>query len=44
VWTVDKRLVGGFKNVNENLADVEEKICAVFMGGVNVGLLEACGE
>jgi hypothetical protein len=30
---VDKRLVGGFKNVNENLADVEEKICAVFMRG-----------
>ncbi len=25
--------VGSFKNVNENLADVEEKIRAVFMGG-----------
>ena len=25
--------VGDFKNVNENLADVEEKICAVFMRG-----------
>jgi hypothetical protein len=33
VWTVDKRLLEVLKNVDENLADVEEKICAVFMRG-----------